>query len=885
MLKRLASTLAALVRRGSFEDDMDDEMRFHLERRTAEFVHQGLTPQEAARRARLAFGSIEKQKDLARENVGLRVIDELRADVRIARRRLAAKPAYALFIIATIALGIGAATAVFSVVDQTVLRPAPFLFADRLVDVMNHDRKTGGGGNSLSPAKILGWQAQPALFERFEAIEPNLFDIAGEGAPERVSAGRVTLGLFPMLGVSPARGRGFVDGDGRPGSPPVVIVSDELWRRRLGASADAVGRLITLNDRDYTVIGVMPRRFRLSGDEQVWLPVDLHAYASQTRGFAFMGIGRLARGVRMMDAQNVADRLADRLQQQSPLPRAWDVRLFPKHIAEVDSTTRTAMLVLLGAVGFVLLITCANVTSILLTGVPARMREMAVRSALGGSRLRLMRSMLAETTVLAGLGGALGVALARWAVQAIVAGLPSGLIGRATTTIEIDGRVLAVAGVMVAMTAFVVGIVPALRGSSAKPDSILKSGAGRASTGRLPGALIVIEVAFSLVLLAGAALMTRTLVRLQSIDPGFDPHGLIAMHLDLPSDRYGTAAARAAFFDDVQQRLARVPGIVGSTIADGVPPDLGGITWGELQDEGRGTVQNQVMIQDDTVGPEYFSLTRTPIVAGRGFAAAEPRDSAIVSRALADLIVPGGAAVGHRFRIGTDGDWNIVVGIAGDVEGQIGLNTRTHLQRYTPRIMVPAAPAAHAPLSPRPSRRTYYWSLIVVRATDLTAAIPQIEQQLWNVDSKQPITKIAPVTDLYSEAFGRQRFVLMLMSTFSVIALLLTAAGIFGLLAQTVAQRTREIGIRMALGAGRAQLLRMVVARGMTLTLAGAAIGVGGALALAPVLKSLLFEITPADPVSYASVIGLVGTVAVGACLLPARGATRVNPVEALRVE
>jgi putative ABC transport system permease protein len=881
MFERLTSWLRAVVHRDAFEDEMAEEMRQHLEARAADLVRRGVAPAEAARRSRLAFGSIEKHRDLARASFGLRLIDDLKADARLALRRLAAAPSRSLLIIFTIALGIGAATSVFSVVDQTVLRPAPFLYADRLVDVMDYSRKANGGGSSLSPAKILGWQSQPALFERFEGLEAQEFDIGGDGTPERVSAQRVSLGLFPMLGVAPAIGRGFVDGDGQPGSPRVVIISDGLWRRRFAGRPDALGRLITLNDQDYTVVGVMPRRFSL-GVQQLWVPLDLRAYADQTRGFGFMGVGRLARGVAMKNAQDVADRLSDRLQQQLPLPRSWDLRLMPKQIVSIDPTTRTAMLVLLGAVGFVLLITCANVTSILLTTVPARMREMAVRSALGGSRLRLMRSMLAETTILAGVGGVVGVLLAQWVVRTIVAAIPSGLLSRATTTIEVDGRVLAVAAAMIALTAIGVGLAPALRGSSAKPDLILKNAGSRTSAGRLPGALVVLEVGFSLVLLSGAALLTRTLVKLQSIDPGFEPNGLVAMHLDLPTDRYSTAAAREMFFDDVQQRLARLPGVTGSTVVLGVPPDVGGVTWGEFQDEGRGTITNDVMVQDAAVRPDYFAVTRTPIVAGRGFASGDPPNSAIISRALADLLVPGGAAIGHRFRIGTSGDWNTIVGIAGNVEGRIGLDNRTHLLWYAPW---PVASAAPAPAPVRSVRRTYSWRMLVVRAANPLGAIPAIEQQIWAIDSHQPIEKVALVADMYGEAFGRQRFVLMLMTAFSLVALVLTAAGIFGLLAQMVAQRNREIGIRMALGASSAQLLRLVASRGLGLTLAGAGIGLGGALLLAPALRSLLFEVTPSDPLSYASVVALLAIVAAVASWIPARAATRVDPAIVLRVD
>jgi hypothetical protein len=293
------------------------------------------------------------------------------------------------------------------------------------------------------------------------------------------------------------------------------------------------------------------------------------------------------------------------------------------------------------------------------------------------------------------------------------------------------------------------------------------------------------------------------------------------------------------------------------------------------------------MVQDAAVRPDYFAVTRTPIVAGRAFAVGDPPGSAVISRALADLLAPGGAAIGHRFRIGTSGDWNTIIGIAGNVEGRIGVDNRTHLQWYAPWPVAPAVPAsATATAAPaRPQRRTYSWRVLLVRAANPLNAIPAIEQQVWNVDSRQPIEKVALVTDMYGEAFGRQRFVLMLMTAFSLVALVLTAAGIFGLLAQMVAQRTREIGIRMALGASSAQVLRLVGSRGLTLTLAGAVIGIGGALALAPVLKSLLFEITPTDPLSYASVVALLAIVAPTACWIPARAATKVDPVVALRVD
>ncbi|HEX5475826.1 MAG TPA: ABC transporter permease [Vicinamibacterales bacterium] len=881
MLKRLLSTVRALRRRGAFEDEMADEMRFHIEHRAAELIRRGMAPHDAARQARLEFGSIERHKDLARESVGLRLIDECRADVRLAVRRLAARPARAVFVVVTIALGIGAATAVFSVVDQTVLRPPPYLDADRLVDALDTNRKTGGGGNNLTPAKILGWQSQPALFERFEGYAPQQFDVSGNGVPDRILGWEISPGLFSMLGVSPQLGRAFANGEGRPGSARVAIISDALWRRRFGGEADVLGRRLRLNGQEYTIIGVMPGRFRLySALDDVWVPFDLRSHAGDPQASAFYGIGRLARGVRMADAQTLANQMADRLQRESPLPRSWDLMLLPKHVADVRGAARTAMFVLLGAVGFVLLITCANVSSVLLTDVPGRMREMAVRSALGGSRARLIRSLLVETSVLAAVGGTLGIVLARWAVREIVGAMPHHMVSWITTTIEVDARVLWVAAGLIVLTAIAVGLVPALRGSSAKPDAVLKTGGGRAATGRLPGALVVVEIAFSVLLLAGAALMTRTLVNLESIDPGFDPDGLVAMNVDLPSDRYPTVAARAAFFEEVQRRIARVAGVTGSTITQGVPPWLGGFSWGELQEEGRGTIGSDVTVTWDSVTLEYFDVTKTPIVTGRAFHEHEPGDSVVVSEALARLIAPDGGAVGHRIRIDAK-TWSTIVGVARTAEVRIG-DRRIPLQMYRPW---PPSDAGVSAAPPQPGRRTYDYRMLVVRARHPLAAVPAIEHQIWSVDSAQPIENVTLVSDAYAEAFARQRFVLMLMSAFSVIALILTAAGIFGLLAQMVAQRRREIGIRMALGARPAQVLRLIASRGLALTLAGAVIGVGVALMLAPVLQSQLFEITPTDPVSYASVVALLGIVAFVACWLPARTATRVDPATALRVE
>ena len=814
----------------------------------------------------------------------------LTTDIRIAIRRLAARPGYTALILLTLALGIGAATAVFSVVDQTVLRPAPFPFAHRLVDVLHAHSVTKSGGNSLTPLKILGWQGQSAVFERFEGYAPQQMDVTGGAEPERISGLNVSLGLFSMLDVQPRLGRAFATGDGAPGSQRVVIISDAVWRRRFGGHADVLGQQMLLNDVPYTVVGVMPRRFRLLTEEEAfWLPVDLAARITDPTARGFYGIGRLAPGVSQAGAQQLVDQVADRQQKETPLPITWGLSVRKKAIARVDETTRTALFVLLGAVGFVLLITCANVANLFLSQAPARQREMAIRSALGAGRTQLVRSVLAESLFVALIGGTLGVLLARWGVDAILAAAPARMMSMSTTPIEVDGRVLAVAALLTMVTGVVFGLVPAVKGSRPNLETTLRSAgqaAARTSYGRVPGSLVILEVAFAVILLVGAALMTRTLANLNAIEPGFEPDGLVVMHVALPSDRYPTLAARVDFFDALQQKVRGLPGIADAAVSQGTPPSIGGISFGKPEIEGRGIPDTKVMvIPNGWVSPNYFSTMGIPLVAGRSFTADEPQNSAIVSQAFAEKYWPGGNALGGRFRMGSDFPWTDVVGIVGDVQSTAGGDERTPLQFYSAWVKRPApAPAALTPAG-RPPRRNYDYRQIIVRAADAAAAVPLIKEQIWSIDRNQPIEKVAFVTDTYADMFGKQRFVLALMGAFALVALVLTAAGIFGVLSQAVALRTREIGIRVALGARPADILQLVVSRGMLLAALGTAVGVAGALTLVRTLRALLYGVSPTDPVSFAVVVSLLLVVALIACWLPTRAAMRVHPAVALRVE
>ena len=806
-------------------------------------------------------------------------------------RRLATRPAYTVLIVLTLALGIGAATAVFSVVDQTVLRPAPFPYADRLVDVMHIHSVTKSGGSSLPPQKIVGWQAQPSLFERFEAYAYQQVDVTGGTEPERISGLVVSLGLFSMLDARPVLGRAFQPGDGTPGADPVVVISEGVWRRRFGGRADVLGEQIQMNDRGHTIVGVMPRRFRLlREDEAFWLPMDMQAQPADST-FRGYGIARLAPGVTQAGGQALADQLAERLQRESPLPMTWGLGLNEKQVARVDATTRTALFVLLGAVGFVLLITCANVANLFLSQAPARQREMAIRSALGAGRWPLMRAVLTESVMLAVIGGGLGILFAGWGVDAILAAAPERLVSMSTTPIEVDGRILAVSGILTLVTGFVFGLLPALRGSRPNLETSLRRGAqaaARGAYGRVPGSLVVIEVAFAVILLVGAALMTRTLANLNAIDPGFNPDGLVVMHVALPSDRYPTQAAHVAFFDAVSARVTGIPGVSDVAVSQGTPPSIGAISFGVPEIEGHGTPDTKtVVVPNATVSASYFDALGIPLVAGRRFMAAEPRHTAIVSKGFADRYWPGGNAVGGRFRMGANFPWRTVVGVVGSVQAAYGGDTRTVLQYYVPWGVPEAAAAAGtaAAARPQPARRTYDYRQFVVRAANPEAAIPMIKEQIWAVDPNQPVERVALVKDTYAEMFGKQRFVLLLMGAFAIVALVLTAAGIFGVLSQAVAQRTREIGIRMALGARPANVMQLVISRGMALTAIGAALGVAGALMLVKTAGALLYGVSPTDPVSFSAVTLLLLAVALAACWLPTRAAMRAHPAAALRTE
>jgi putative ABC transport system permease protein len=810
------------------------------------------------------------------------------SDLRLALRRFRQKPGHTALIVLVLGLGTGSATAIFTVVDQTILRPPPFAHTDRLVEVLDLYRSAGARSSNLTPEKIAGWQRQPALFEAFEAFAGKQVDlITAGGEPERVRGLGVTTGLLPMLGAHPLIGRDFVDSDGRAGAERVVLISESLWRRRFGGQRQVLGASITLNDVPYSVIGVMPRQFRLTGnDEHLWIPVNVQSVASDAPQ-RFVGIGRLPAGLAPGSEQQVADTLAARLQSELPLPREpfWDIALSRKTVAFVPDSTRTALFVLLGAVGFVLLITCANTASLILSEVGVRARETAIRVSIGASRGRLFRSVLVESVLLAACGGGLGILLATWGVDAIVAAAPPDFAFASTSPIEVDGRILAFCCGATLLTGIGIGLVPALRGSRQDVDAILKAGSGgghgRTGRTRLSNGLVAAEVAFSVILLVGAALMARTFANLHALDPGFDGDNVAAIALSLPTDKYVGEGARSAFFEALGERIRPLPGVVEIAVAAGVF-DGSGLYFGRVSEvEGRdpGASDGRLEIPFNVVTDGYFRTLRIPVLAGRSFEASDGPGAVILSRALADRLWPNAEAVGRRFKLDSGYPWETVVGVVGNVEGRASGDGRTALRLY--RRTAPAAAATGTP----PRTRGYSGRVLLVRGANPLAAVPAIRAAVWSLDPNQPIGRVSMVSDLYATAFGRERFVLQLMAGFSLLAIILTATGLFGVLSQVVALRRREIGLRMALGAQRADVMRLVIGRGLVPLSLGIVAGIAGASSLARFLRALLFAVSPVDPGSFGAVAIAMIVIGLFACWLPTRRAVRVDPVVALRAE
>ncbi|HEX6107349.1 MAG TPA: ABC transporter permease [Gemmatimonadales bacterium] len=798
-------------------------------------------------------------------------MDSFRQDLRFALRSLARTPGFALAAVATLALGIGANTAVFSVVHAVLLRPLPFEAADRLVMVWG--RHVTIGRETASLPDFLDWRRDARRFEGMAAVTQTRYNLAGDGEPEVIRGARATAALFPLLGVGATVGRVFVGDEERGGASRVVVLSDGFWRRRYGANPDVVGRSIQLSGVPHIVIGVAPPALRLQHDVDVWAPLVTDTTLGRRADFLTV-IGRLRPGVTVPQAQEELSTIAARLEREYPESNSgWSAEVIGLQ-EDMVAGVRPALLVFMGAVGLVLLIACANVANLMLARITSREREVTIRAALGASRRRLARQLLTESIVLALAGGTVGLLLAVWGVQAVRL-LEPGTLPRAAE-VDLDLEVLGFAIGLALVTGLLFGLVPAWRVLGGDLHAGLKDGGrgtGASGVQRARAALVLAEVALAFMLLVGAALLLRSFERLQRVDPGFAGQGLLTARIAFPRNGYAEEERRVAFGTELLERLRATPGVRGAALVS--DPPLGGNppAWsfliGGVEQPAPGVVQDALV---HFASPDFFSLFGIPLLEGRAFSASDRAGAppvALIGRALAERYWPGQSPLGQRITFGDPADsaaWLTIVGVVGDVR-QETLAAPTHPQAYIPV-------AQFAP-------RTV---VVGVRGEgDPLALLPTLKRRLAELDPALPLSEIATMDQVVAATLARPRLNAGLLGGFALAALLLATVGIYGVITYGVVQRTRELGIRMALGAGSARLLREVVSQGLLPVAAGLALGAVGALLGTRVLRSLLFGVGATDPLTFAGVTVVLLLVALIASYLPARRASRADPMVALR--
>jgi predicted permease len=799
-------------------------------------------------------------------------------DLRFAVRVLWKSPGFTGIALLALVLGIGANTAIFSVVNAVLLRPMPFQDPDRLVVVWETSPRTKKN-NVANPQNFADWQARNRSFEAMAGYVPFQLSmsITGEGAPEEVPGNYITREFFPILGVQPAIGRNFRAEEDVRGDDNVALISDGLWRRRYGADGNIVGKRLIVRGSPTTVVGVLPSSFRFPEVKaDVWMLTHIDGQG-QRRGRYLATIARLKPGVTLMQAQADMKIIAAQLANENPVfDTNWGAAVVPMS-EQFTGNLRTPLLVLLGAVGLVLLIACANVANLMLMRSSARHREMAIRTSLGATRGRIVRLLLVESMLLGIAGGVLGLLFAVWAKDLLLAMLPESMSVAKVNSVTIDHNVLAFTVILSLGTGLLFGLLPALRASRPDLSDTLKEG-GRAVSASLRrnqmrAALVTGEMAVALMLLIGAGLLMQSFVRLQNVTPGFQPDRILSMHIGLSSSRYSNERQSAAGLDEIVRRIEQVPG--ASSVGSIQFPPLGGL----LPATGYWVIGRPTPKPSDApvtgvsiVSPGYFSTMSIPLMQGRLFTARDREGSpqvTLISQALARQQFPNMNPIGQRLFVqwGRETPYEIV-GVVGDVKHD-GLDQEARPTVYFPNAQEPQNVA----------------TLMIRTGENPMKMAPVIEQVIHAYDKDQAVSDIQPLDVFLTKSVARPRFQSVLLSSFAGLALLLAAIGIFGVMSYSVAQRTHEIGIRVALGAQRDQVLRLVVGQGLFLALIGTAAGLVGAFALTRYLRTLLFNVSPTDWVTFTVVPVILCAVALAASYFPARRAMQVDPMQALRYE
>jgi predicted permease len=856
------------------EEELDEEVRSHLRMATQDRIERGETPEQAEASARREFGNVVLVKEVTREMWGRAWLRQFIQDLKYGLRTMRRGPGFTAVAVLTLALGIGANTAIFSVVNAVLLRPLPYRDPARLVTVL-HD-----GWKPVAPANFLDWREQSRSFESIAAAQSWNLTMTGRDRPEQLNVLQTSAEMFHVLGVDAALGRTYTAGEDQPGREHVVVISHGFWQRRFGGSPDVIGRQVTLDGEPYTVVGVMPPDFQFAPfwatHAEAWLPLNLGERVTDRRGQSLRVFARLKPGVTREQAQAEMEAINKRLEEQYPRANeGLTVSVDPLH-EKVVGKSRPALLVILGAVGFVLLIACANVANLTLAKAASRRKEIAVRIALGAGRWRVIRQLLTESLMLSLAGGGGGLLLAYWSNTALASLGPDTL--PRVRTVGLDANVLLFTLGLSVLVGLLFGLAPALRSVSTDLTESLKDRARGSSPDRrqerVRQLLVVGEIAVSLVLLVGGGLMMRSFLRLTSVEPGFDPRGVLTATVPLSGPRYSTDEQRAAFFRQLTTQLSSLPGVKSASAINHIP--LGGDVWTYgFTVEGRPAPPDaeRPSAVYRVVRPDYFRTMGATLLKGRDFTERDDASSpgvVIVNEALARWQWPGEELLGKRITLNSEGTkTREVVGVVKDLkQGEWASESK-------PEMYLPHTQDA----SPRGM------TLVIRASSDLSELGAEVRREVWAIDKDLPVSQVIGMEDVVAESVGQQRFNTLLIGVFAASALILAAVGIYGVMSHTVAQRTHEIGVRMALGARGRDVLGMVIRQGLVLTLFGLAVGLIGALALTRMMNSILYEVSATDPLVFGSVAAALTLSALLACYLPARRATKVDPLEALRYE
>jgi predicted permease len=872
--------LAGMFSGARAERDLAVELESHLQLHTDDNLRAGMTPEEARRQALVTLGGVESTKEAYRDRRGIPVLESLIRDLRYGARTLRKSPGFALAGIVILGLGIGVNSAIFTVVNAVVLRPLPFADADRIVKLWHTPPQSTFPGMrtfSLSPANFLDWEAQSESFTAMAIYRGGQPTLTGQGEPVALQSVRASASFLPIFGLQPILGRGFTAADDREGTPPTVLLSEGFWRTRFGADPGIVGKPILLNLSPYTVIGVVPAPSFLD-QVQVWTPLawrpdDLAERANHN----YRAVAKLKPGVALATAQADLDTISARLAQQYPAEnKDWGALVVPMQ-EDLVGDARLSLLVLLGAVALVLLIACANLANLLLVRTHGRAKEIALRGALGASRARVVQQLLAEGLLLGIGGGVAGFLAATSGVEALVA-----IFGQAlprAQEVAVDSRVLAfTAGISLA-TGLLAAFFPAWRLSGRDANEALKEGASRGSSaaadGRVRQLLVVSEVALALMLLVGAGLLMRSLTSLRAVDPGFDADHVLTASVGVPMAKYDTERLRNQFFDRLRRDVSALPGVASAATIDSLPMQGGSTQY--VVAEGLPPLQDSELptVAVRLPSPGYFATARIPLLAGRDFTDADAFGAPgvlVVSARTAERFWPGQNPLGKRITLKMMSDEpREVVGVVGEVK--IGALDAGAADSET-AVYAPAAQFA------------FNGRAIAVRTSVPPESLTRpLVAAVHAIDPEVPVLEIQTLERVVEDSLGQRPTAMWLLAAFAVLALLLAAVGVYSVLAYTVRQRDREIGIRMALGAPSTGVLRMVVIDGLKPTLAGVALGLVLAAALVRLIEALLFGVRPHDPGTFALVAAIVVGVGLVATVIPAWRATRVDPIVTLRSE